>query len=463
MEWDLYWTDEAVQPEQLSKMQPFQKINHFPGMFSLARKNHLGRNLMKMKKQFPIQYKFFPQTWLLPAEYIDFKSQFDKTQKGKTKTFIVKPEALSQGKGIFLTRSLEDINPVEHYVVQRYLHKPLLIEGLKFDLRIYVLLAGCDPLRIFVYDEGLARFATEEYESPSKENMDNLCMHLTNYAINKENPNFIFNNDAKKMDVGHKRSLTSLMETLRHMGHDTETLWKKIYNIFILTFISAQPILAHHYRSCQPDNYMNDMCFEVLGMDVILDENLRPYLLEVNHTPSFATETPLDSLIKKNLIRDSINIMNLNLKTKNEIMIQRKEIMQKRVLTGKKVKLTSEEKQELIKQCMEKRDQFEKTHLGGFKKIYPVENNEELANEYAQCLQYAHQQYEESTGANIRRNTKKVLEANKNMDLSMNKKTNRQTDLEKIYKQKSQKIPGSNPNQPPQRKQAAVGKMEPNQ
>lgn len=212
MEWDLYWTDEAVQPEQLSKMQPFQKINHFPGMFSLARKNHLGRNLMKMKKQFPIQYKFFPQTWLLPAEYIDFKSQFDKTQKGKTKTFIVKPEALSQGKGIFLTRSLEDINPVEHYVVQRYLHKPLLIEGLKFDLRIYVLLAGCDPLRIFVYDEGLARFATEEYESPSKENMDNLCMHLTNYAINKENPNFIFNNDAKKMDVGHKRSLTSLME-----------------------------------------------------------------------------------------------------------------------------------------------------------------------------------------------------------------------------------------------------------
>ena len=46
-------------------------------------------------------------------------------------------------------------------MVQRYKHKPYLIDGLKFDLRIYVLVAGIDPLRIFVYEEGLARFATE--------------------------------------------------------------------------------------------------------------------------------------------------------------------------------------------------------------------------------------------------------------------------------------------------------------
>ena len=70
------------------------------------------------------------------------------------------------------------------------MHRPLLIDGLKFDLRIYVLVAGCSPLRIYLYYEGLGRFATDEYEYPCRDNLDNVYMHLTNYAINKDNPNF---------------------------------------------------------------------------------------------------------------------------------------------------------------------------------------------------------------------------------------------------------------------------------
>lgn len=88
------------------------------------------------------------------------------------------------------------------------------------------------------------------------------------------------------------------------------------------------------------------MCFEILGLDVIIDQNLRPYILEVNYTPSFTTDTPLDSLIKKNVIKDTLILMNINLRTRNEIMNSRKELMQQRVLTGKKIKLTPEEKKE---------------------------------------------------------------------------------------------------------------------
>ena len=209
--WDLFWTDNAVQPDALGRMKQYQKINHFPGMYSLAQKNQLGRNLMKMRKAFPTYFEFFPQTWVLPAEFGEFKAQFNK--KGN-KTFIIKPAANCQGRGIFLTRTWENIDPNEFLVAQRYLFKPFLIDGLKFDLRIYVLLAGCDPLRIYVHEEGLARFATEPYVSPKGDNLDNLCMHLTNYAINKENPNFVFNENENDGGVGHKRTLTSLWKVL---------------------------------------------------------------------------------------------------------------------------------------------------------------------------------------------------------------------------------------------------------
>jgi len=72
-DWDIFWTDCGVQPEKLYKMKPYQRINHFPGMFMLSRKNNLARNLMKMQKEFPKDYNFFPKTYLLPAEYGELK------------------------------------------------------------------------------------------------------------------------------------------------------------------------------------------------------------------------------------------------------------------------------------------------------------------------------------------------------------------------------------------------------
>jgi len=78
--------------------------------------------------------------------------------------------------------------------VQEYLGFPHLIEGLKYDLRIYVMLYGLNPLRIYIHEKGLARFATEQYERPRGNNLDNIYVHLTNYAINKMNVNFNQNN-----------------------------------------------------------------------------------------------------------------------------------------------------------------------------------------------------------------------------------------------------------------------------
>jgi tubulin polyglutamylase TTLL5 len=81
--------------------------------------------------------------------------------------YICKPHASSQGKGIFITDRVQDIlnsqSPTNSYVVSHYIANPMLVNGLKFDLRIYVAMTCINPLRLYVYEDGLGRFATSEF------------------------------------------------------------------------------------------------------------------------------------------------------------------------------------------------------------------------------------------------------------------------------------------------------------
>jgi tubulin polyglutamylase TTLL6/13 len=95
-------------------------------------------------------------------------------------------------------------------------------------------------------------------------------MHLTNYAINKHNPKFVFNTSAKDMGVGHKRSLSSVFKRLGDEGYNVGEIKRKIKDIIIKTFISGLPLVSHQYRYCQPEEYSGNMCFHILGFDVML-------------------------------------------------------------------------------------------------------------------------------------------------------------------------------------------------
>ena len=128
------------------------------------------------------------------------------------------------------------------------------------------------------------------------------------------------------------------------------------------------------------------MCFEILGFDIMIDNKLKPWLIEIIHSPSFSTDTPLDwyiflfrfvffcyfySFIKKNVIKDALKIMNVCLKNKKQIIKLKQKEMQKRVLTGKNVKLTTEQKHDLVNKAQFKRDLYENVNCGGYEKIYP--------------------------------------------------------------------------------------------
>lgn len=87
------------------------------------------------------------------------------------------------------------------------------------------------------------------------------------------------------------------------------------------------------------------MCFQLLGFDVIINQDAEPILLQINYTPSFSTDTPLDWNIKGSLIHDTLILMGLTKDFKEETVKLRKQCRDTRMMTGKKNKLTPEEKE----------------------------------------------------------------------------------------------------------------------
>jgi tubulin polyglutamylase TTLL5 len=155
-----------------------------------------------------------PLTFILPKEYVDFLTLFSdlEDKEGLMNYWIMKPSASSRGRGISLVNQISQITYGEPMIMQRYLKNPLLLNGYKFDLRIYVLVTSVNPLEAFIYKEGFGRFSTQPYTLDPNDKA-NKFIHLTNVSINKSN---LANYDVEQKDRqfgGTKVSLGTLRKT----------------------------------------------------------------------------------------------------------------------------------------------------------------------------------------------------------------------------------------------------------
>ena len=145
-------------------------------------------------------------------------------------------------------------------------------------------------------------------------------MHLTNYSINKTAENFVHNQKEDGTGDGHKKSLKQIYDEIAsYEGADkVKELKANIKDVLIKTLITGEPSIKHIYKSCQAEDIENQMCFQILGFDIMLDSNLKPWLIEVNHAPSLATESAFDLKIKQKLVEDTIRLLNLTPKRKQQ-------------------------------------------------------------------------------------------------------------------------------------------------
>lgn len=175
---------------------PHQLINRIPAMIHCCRKAVFARHISRLRNMLPTDSplndgKYLPMQWALPLQASELTTFVEKRaaeakKKGKlAPVYIVKPDGGSMGDGIQLTSDpcKYSWNASAERVVQEYIGEPLLLDGLKFDLRLYVLVTATHPTPVaYLYREGLARFAVDSYVAPSRENMKNVHMHVKSYA-----------------------------------------------------------------------------------------------------------------------------------------------------------------------------------------------------------------------------------------------------------------------------------------
>ena len=288
----------------LRTLNQYQKFNHFPMTWQLSRKDNLYNNYYKMHEKFPEEYNYMPETYVLPRDYDVFVKEklTDYNLNDKTNLWLLKPCASSRGRGIRFLTDLDNIP--KKIIASHYVYNPHLINGRKYDLRLYLLVTGYTPLKIYLFDDGLARFCSEEYDL-DPEKMTCRYIHLTNYSINKTSAKFS-QNDSVTDEFGEKWTLHTLKHYFEKNKLDFNAVWLKIKDIIVKIILSVTDIAIPLVKSFK---LSSGNLFELYGVDILLDETLNPWLMEVNLNPSLNCDSQLDLKVKSKLLTDIFNII----------------------------------------------------------------------------------------------------------------------------------------------------------
>jgi len=373
----IFWMDNSSAQKRVKALRSYQRINHFPSISCLGRKHGLSETIQNAQIVFPEDYNYYPKSFILPKDISKFKKFISENQD---KTFIVKPNEGCCSRGIVLTKDPEKAMSYKKSIIQLYIDNTLTIDKKKFDLRVYCLIMSVDPLTVYMYQEGIVRICTEEYETRTEENLKLRCMHLTNYTLNKKNKEKFIPVEPGNYFVGNKRSF----EFLRHWFDNevkevsSEVIFRRIEDVVLKTVMAATPTLRKKYRESMTGKKKGGSftCFELLGFDVMFDEEYNPWVLEVNHSPCYLTETPFDYELKLGLITETFRLLGVDPKRRANTLIR--SVLMKLKFDGANV---SEKMMEIVKQQDRKEDfenkkRAEEKHLNMYKRIYPREENQ---------------------------------------------------------------------------------------
>jgi len=315
--WDACWYTGMPDPEYFSQVGPDRKINHIPGNNALTVKSRLYRSLMDLKDRLEHQQRdsqhltdrlaFVPRVFSMPEDYHAFQ-QAALEQPGKR--WLLKPKNSARGKGIQLVKDPAEVPMEASWMVQEYLENPHTMHGRKYVLRLYVLVSSISPFRVYLYHQGFAKLASAPYD---EENADNPYSYLTNPDVNALNLEV----EVPVEFVDFERYRT----WLREQGHDDDALFARIEDMVALTCLSALEPMRERSRVVGADTRG---CYELMGIDCLIDADLKPWVLECNLSPSLEvcagpeSGGGIEEGIKGALVGDMVEMLGLNHKAADD-------------------------------------------------------------------------------------------------------------------------------------------------
>mmetsp|Transcript_5685 Transcript_5685/g.6725 ORF Transcript_5685/g.6725 Transcript_5685/m.6725 type:complete len:609 (+) Transcript_5685:120-1946(+) len=297
----------CIEPGELPTLKRYQKVSRLYGLRkTLWNKDRFCETMSTALNGFENFTEFVFPCWILPHDYEDLIKQ--ATTKYTKRSFILKPTDRGEGNGINVMDNYHDLaNWKAEYpdndevVVQTYLPNPLLINKRKWDMRTYVLVTSIHPLRAYMYRDGLVRFASSKYDANAKDGGKKTAF-LTNTSVNKKSG----------IDV---EDLTwpfpKLYETMSQLGMDPEVLWESIERAIVQVLLSSENSFARQFKKLQND-YTCVNCYQLLGVDIIVDDTLTPRVIEVNGEPSMQLSGEKDSqydFTKKSMTNDVVSLL----------------------------------------------------------------------------------------------------------------------------------------------------------